>query len=192
MLTLNNVTLRPLEYSDADSVYTWMADIELCIWGGSTPVLEMPMPRDVFRPFFEQHFAQAKPDQLMFGIEFEQRLVGFIQLADIDQRMRRAEVGIVIGEKGLQGKGLGTTALRLLLDYAFTVKNLERVSAEVFSFNERSQKLMERVGFQREGLLRQHDIHNGKRQDVFHFGILKPEFYQQYETIFKLAPPSGD
>src|SRR5579883_1000377 len=113
MLTLNNVTLRPLEYSDADSVYRWMADLELIFWGGITPVLGMPLSRDAFQPFFEQHFAQAEADQLMFGIEFEQRLVGFIQLANIDQRMRRAEVGIAIGEKNIQGKGLGTTAMRL-------------------------------------------------------------------------------
>jgi hypothetical protein len=53
MLTLNNVTLRPLEFSDMESVYTWMADIELCLWGGWTPVLEMPLSRDAFRPLFK-------------------------------------------------------------------------------------------------------------------------------------------
>ena len=63
--------------------------------------------------------------------------------------------------------------------------------AEVFSFNQRSQKLMERVGFQREGLLRQHDIRNGVRQDTIHFGILKPEFYEKYQTIFRLEPPTA-
>jgi RimJ/RimL family protein N-acetyltransferase len=184
MLTLNNVTLRPLEYSDMESLYTWMADIETCYWGGLTPALEGPRSRDAFRPVFEQYFAQARDEQVMFGIEVEKRLVGFVQLANIDQRMRRAVVGIAVGEKNLRGQNIGTTALRLLLDYAFTVKNLERVYAEVFSFNERSQKLMERVGFQREGLLRQHDIHLGKRQDVYHFGMLKPEFYQKYQTMF--------
>jgi RimJ/RimL family protein N-acetyltransferase len=45
---------------------------------------------------------------------------------------------------------------------------------------------MEHVGFQQEGLLRQHDIHNGVRQDTYIFGMLKPEFYQKYETIFTL------
>jgi len=186
MLTLNNVTLRPLEFSDMDNLYTWMADIELALWGGVTPVLEAPRSRDAFRPVFEQYFVQAREDQAMLGIEFEQRLVGFVQLSSIDQRMRRAAIGIAIGEKNLRGQGIGTTALRLLLDYAFTVKNFERIYAEVFSFNQRSQKLLERVGFQREGLLRQHNIHKGVRQDIWMFGLLKPEFYQKYETIFKL------
>ncbi|MBA2392272.1 MAG: GNAT family N-acetyltransferase [Ktedonobacteraceae bacterium] len=59
--------------------------------------------------------------------------------------------------------------------------------AEVYGFNTPSFRLMERVGFQREGILRQHEIHNGARQDMHIFGILKPEFYQRYQTLFRLS-----
>lgn len=190
MFTFNAVTLRPLEFDDMDSVYTWFADIETGIWGGWTPVIEKPLSRNAFRSLFEQHLVQTKDDQVMLGIEFEKQLVGFIQLVMIDLPMRRAAMGIGIGEKHLRGQGIGSTALRLLLDYAFTVKGLERVYAEVFSSNQRSQRLMEHVGFQREGLLRQHDFHHGARQDTYIFGILKSEFYQKYETIFQQEPSS--
>ncbi|HEX6483398.1 MAG TPA: GNAT family protein [Ktedonobacteraceae bacterium] len=190
MFALNGVTLRPLEFDDMDSLYAWMSDIEFGLWGGWTPVLEVPLSRDAFRPIFEQHLAQTKEDQVMLGIEFEKRLVGLVQLTRVDHRMRRAGIGIAIGEKNMWGQGIGKTALRILLDYAFTIKGLERVYAEVFSFNQRSQRLMERVGFQQEGLLRQHDIHNGVRQDTYIFGMLKLEFYQKYETIFTLGSSS--
>lgn len=190
MFTLNGITLRPLQFDDMDSVYGWMSDIEFALWGGWTPPIEAPLSRDTFRPLFEQHFVQTKEDQVMLGIEFENRLVGFVQLTRIDHRMRRAGIGIGIGEKNLRGQGIGKTALRILLDYAFAVKGLERIYTEVFSFNERSRNLMERVGFQQEGLLRQHDFHNGVRQDIYIFGILKPEFYQKYETIFTLESAS--
>jgi RimJ/RimL family protein N-acetyltransferase len=122
----------------------------------------------------------------MFGIVVEGRLVGYVQLAEIDQVQQRAKIGLLIGEKELWGRGIGSTALRLMLDYAFTGEGLERVSAEVYAFNERSLRLMERVGFQREGILRQHERHMGARQDMHIFGMLKPEFYQRYETIFPL------
>ena len=184
MFTLNNVALRPLQFDDMESIYTWMSDIEFNLWGGWTSVIAIPLSRDAFRPIFEQYFVEAKEEQVMLGIEFENRLVGFVQLTNIDQRMRRAGIGIGIGEKNIRGQGIGKTALRLLLDYAFTVKGLERVSAEVFSFNQHSQNLMERVGFQREGLLRHYSIHKGTRQDTYIFGMLKPEFYQKYDTIF--------
>jgi RimJ/RimL family protein N-acetyltransferase len=187
MFALHGITLRLLAFDDMDSLYTWMSDIEFGLWGGWTPVIEAPLSRDAFRPIFDQYFAQTKDDQVMLGIEFEKRLVGFVQLTRIDRRMRRAGIGIGIGEKNIRGQGIGKTALRILLDYAFAVKGLERVYAEVFSFNQRSQKLMERVGFQREGLLRQHNIHNGVRQDTYVFGMLKPEFYQKYESIFNIS-----
>jgi hypothetical protein len=58
--------------------------------------------------------------------------------------------------------------------------------SHVYGFNTRSQRLMEHVGFQREGILRQHDLQNGKRQDLHVYGILKPEFYERYPTIFTL------
>ena len=122
----------------------------------------------------------------MFGIEVENRLVGYVQLAMIDYRERRAAAGILIGDKAVWGRGIARTALRILLDYAFTVRGLERVYAEVYSFNTRSLRLMERVGFQLEGILRQHEFHNGARQDMHVFGILKSEFYERYETLFKL------
>ena len=91
----------------------------------------------------------------MLGIEFEGRLVGYVQLALIDHYERRAAVGVLVGEKSMWGRGIASTALRILLDYAFTVKGLARVYAEVYSFNQRSLRLMERVGFQKEGILRQ-------------------------------------
>jgi hypothetical protein len=51
---------------------------------------------------------------------------------------------------------------------------------------------MERVGFQEEGILHQHEIHNGVRQDMHVFGMLKSEFYQKYETLFKLPGDLND
>jgi RimJ/RimL family protein N-acetyltransferase len=81
---------------------------------------------------------------------------------------------------------IGHAALCILMDYALTVQALERIYAEAYTFNTHSQRLFEGPGFQQEGILRQHEFHNGSLQDMFVFGILKPEFYQRYETISKL------
>lgn len=183
MFTINKVTLRYLEFDDIDTLYTWENDIELAIWSGWTP----PLSRAAFRHKYEQRITEPENDLVMLGIEFEGQLVGYVQLALIDKYERRAAVGIVVGEKSMWGRGIASTALRILLDYAFTVRSLDRVYAEVYGFNQRSLRLMERVGFQKEGILRQHEIHNGVRQDMHFFGMLKPEFYQQYETMFKLS-----
>jgi len=188
MFTLNDVTLRPLEFDDIDTLYGWETEIELAIWSGWTPQFS----RSAFRHKYEQRITDPEKDLVMQGIEYEGQLVGYVQLALIDYHERRAAVGILVGEKQMWGRGIGRTALRILLDYAFTVRNLERIYAEVYGFNQRSLRLMERVGFQKEGILRQHEIHNGARQDMHFFGMLKTEFYQKYETIFKLSDYNDD
>ena len=188
MFTINNVTLRYLEFKDIDTLYSWETDIELALWSGWT----IPRIYAAFRHKYEQRLTEPEKDLEMLGIEFEGILVGYVQLFFIDEYERRAEVGVLVGEKSLWGRGIASTALRIILDYAFTVRNLERVYAEVYGFNQRSLRLMERVGFQKEGILRQHEIHNGVRQDMHFFGILKPEFYQKYETIFKLPGGMND
>jgi RimJ/RimL family protein N-acetyltransferase len=178
MFTINNVTLRYLEFND----------IELALWSGWT----IPRIHAAFRHKYEQRITEPEKDLEMLGIEFEGQLVGYVQLFFIDEYERRAELGVLVGEKSLWGRGIASAALLIILDYAFTVRNLARVYAEVYGFNQRSLRLMERVGFQKEGILRQHEIHNGVRQDMHFFGILKPEFYQKYETIFKLPGGMND
>jgi RimJ/RimL family protein N-acetyltransferase len=122
----------------------------------------------------------------MFGIEVDKRLVGYVQLALIDRTHRHAMLAIVLAAEELWGRSIGSTALRILMDYAFTVQGLERVYAEVYTFNTRSQRLFKGLGFQQEGLLRQHEYHNGSFQDLYVFGLLESEFIQRYETIFKV------
>jgi len=180
MFALNDVTLRPLEDEDIDILYDWDATIALEMLAGWGP----KRSRAAFRHRYEQRISEPEDDLYMFGIVVEERLVGYVQLARIDLVERRAMVGILIGEPSVWGRGIGRTALRILLDFAFTVQGLERVYAEVYGFNARSLHVMERCGFQPEGVLRQHEIHNGVRQDLHMFGMLKPEFYQRYETIF--------
>ena len=188
MFTIDNVTLRYLEFDDIDTLYRWETDIELAIWAGWTP----PLSRAAFRHKYEQRITEPEKDLVMLGIEFEGQLVGYVQLALIEDDERRAAAGVLVGEKSMWGRGIASTALRILLDYAFTVRNLERVYAEVYGFNQRSLRLMERVGFQKEGVLRQHEIHNGARQDMHVFGMLKSEFYQKYDTLFKLPGDMND
>jgi RimJ/RimL family protein N-acetyltransferase len=187
MFSLDGVTLRPLEFDDINQLYDWDSDSELEMMAGWGP----KRSRAAYRHRYERRITEPEDDLYMFGIEVENRLVGYVQLALIDYYERRAAVGILIGDKPIWGRGIAHAALRILLDYAFTVRGLERVYAEVYSFNIRSLRLMERVGFQLEGILRQHEFHNGSRRDMHVFGMLKSEFYERYETLFKLPGELG-
>lgn len=99
-----------------------------------------------------------------------------MSLTAINYRNRSTECIIEIGVKEMQGKGVGTAALSLLLDFAFNELNLHRVSLKVLSFNERAIRLYEKLGFVREGAVRQDFYRAGAWHDIILMGMLKDEY----------------
>jgi RimJ/RimL family protein N-acetyltransferase len=107
------------------------------------------------------------------------QLVGIISLVNIDNKNRSAECIIDIGAKEMWGKGIGTEALTLILDFAFNELNFHRISLQVFSFNERAIKLYEKMGFTNEGRIRQALYRSGNWHDIIIMGILKFEYVSE-------------
>ena len=68
------------------------------------------------------------------------------------------------------------TALKSILDFGFVKMNLNRIEAEVWAENIRSVRFLEKLGFQREGLLRQAEYARGAFQDILIYAILKADF----------------
>lgn len=94
----------------------------------------------------------------------------------IDNKNRSAECIIDIGEKNMWGKGIGSSAMSLILEFAFGELNLHRVCLQVFSFNERAIKLYEKMGFSHEGRLRHALYRSGNWHDIVLMSILKSEY----------------
>ena len=104
------------------------------------------------------------------------RLIGDIGLDGIDWVHGDTFVGISIGEKDCWGKGYGTDAMRVILRYAFTELNLQRVSLTVFAYNPRAIRSYEKVGFVHEGRMRQFLNKEGRRYDMLFMGVLRDEW----------------
>jgi len=95
--------------------------------------------------------------------------VGEASLNDLDEGNRTMSFRIALVEPG---RGYGTEATRLLLDYAFDVVGLHRVTLEVFDFNERAQHVYEKCGFVREGLQREALYWDGQWHDTIDMAVL--------------------
>jgi RimJ/RimL family protein N-acetyltransferase len=80
--------------------------------------------------------------------------VGNVWLWDIDRRHRKAELRVVVGDRGARGKGLGAEAIDRLCRHAFEELDLHRVYAYVLGINPSARKAFERAGFSLEGTLR--------------------------------------
>jgi UDP-4-amino-4,6-dideoxy-N-acetyl-beta-L-altrosamine N-acetyltransferase len=99
------------------------------------------------------------------------RPLGTVFIKNIDKKNQKGEFGIFIGEAWGRGKGYASLATALILDYAFKELKLNRVYLTVFCDNLPAIKAYERVGFVREGLLRQDYLRSDGFVDVVYMGI---------------------
>jgi RimJ/RimL family protein N-acetyltransferase len=106
------------------------------------------------------------------------RLIGGIGLDGIRWAHRDCFVGIGLGEREFWGKGYGTDAMRIVLRYAFTELNLERVTLDVFEYNQRGVRSYEKAGFVLEGRQRGQILREGRRWDVIYMGILRQDWFK--------------
>jgi RimJ/RimL family protein N-acetyltransferase len=100
----------------------------------------------------------------------DQAFLGACDLSDIDWRHRRGEVGFVLAGDAW-GQGFGLEAMRAVVDHAAAL-GLKRLWARAHAGNERSERLLKRLGFAEEGYLRSHIQRAGERRDCKIFGLL--------------------
>lgn len=97
-----------------------------------------------------------------------------LTLRDADYR-HSAEIGYWLGQP-FWGRGITTAAVKALVAYAFDSLSLTRLEAHIFARNHRSAGVLERVGFQREGLLRKASMKEGETLDNVLYAILKEDW----------------
>lgn len=166
------VRLRPLRKEDSKLLYQWITDRDLFILNAPyKPVSEMEHEKWVESMLLE------RSDLVLFVIEdlASSLAIGTCQLLNVNARHRSAELQIRIGDESARGKGLGTEAVKLLLNFGFRDLNLHRIYLHVFKANKRAARAYEKCGFHHEGLLRQAAFIDGGWKDVNVMGILKTD-----------------
>jgi len=101
--------------------------------------------------------------------------IGTCLLFRFDEGSARAELGYVLG-RVFWGQGLMREALEALIGCSFGTLGLRRLEAEVDTRNRSSARLLERLGFTKEGLLRQRWVAKGEAKDVEMFGLLRSDW----------------
>lgn len=151
--------------------------------GGGDP----PMPQSLERleGEFDENAKKGGRDGTHFAIEADGKLIGQCGLYGFDEfrgTAHRCELGIAIGDKDYWGKGYGREAISLLIDYAFTHWNMQRVGLQTMSTNERAIRSYRAVGFVEEGRLRRHVWSNGNYGDTVCMSILREEWQARKNT----------
>jgi ribosomal-protein-alanine N-acetyltransferase len=167
------LVLRTLTPADVTDRYvSWLEDPQV------TRYLEVRFHRqspDSVRAYVEQ--MNASPDTLLLGIFTRDgdTHIGNIKLGPIDRHHERAEVGIMIGDRGSWGRGYAGEAIKALTGHAFDHLGLHKVSCGLYADNEGSRRAFLKAGWFEEGRRREHWSCDGRRQDDVQMGCLRGE-----------------
>lgn len=175
MINGERIRFRGMERSDLPRFVDWVNDSD--VRRGISSFLPMSMAREerwfedmLKKPIEEHPFAMEIRD----GEKWV--LAGSVGLMHIDWISRKAEIGIMIGEKRYWNKGYGTEAMRLILQHGFETLNLHRLYLRVFSDNLGAIRAYEKAGFVHEARMREAHFADGEYKDDLMMSLLRPEW----------------
>jgi RimJ/RimL family protein N-acetyltransferase len=174
MLEGKLVRLRAVERSDLPAFVRWFNDSEVTQFLLRSPPMSMEE---------EEHWYDGllTREGKVFAIDtLEGKLIGNAAIVHIDYTERKADVGILIGEKDYWSKGYGTDALTVLLGYMFDELNMERIWLYADERNEKAQSCYRKVGFRKEGVLRHNRYKDGVFTDDVVMSVLLPEWREKH------------
>ncbi len=172
MLRGERVLLRPPRPPDKEDRQRLGVDADIVrMFGG-----DMPSESGLEAVDVDRWYEGIESTPLLWMIEHEGRFIGTVRLHNLDEHDRRAQVAIGILDPQLLGQGLGTEVLQLVIQFAFEVLELHRLSLRVLSYNARAIRSYEKCGFVREGVERQAALVDGVRHDDVIMGLLWEEW----------------
>jgi ribosomal-protein-alanine N-acetyltransferase len=169
ILETERLRLSPVEQADADRLYPLMGDAEVMAYW-DIPAIADP---DLIDAIIESQVgANAQGQAIYWGIRTlaSGAFLGCCDLSAIDRWHKRGEIGFLLSREAW-GQGYGLEAMQAVVAYA-AAAGIRKLNARTHLGNRRSELLLEKLGFQMEGLLRGHILRDGERRDCRVFGLL--------------------
>ena len=170
-----NIYLRALEPNDLEFIFA--IENDQSIWEVSNT--HTPYSRFLVKQYLEnahQDIYEAKQLRLAICQDQDFPAVGLVDLFDFDPKNNRAGVGIVIQGNEHRNQNIGSEALALLIDYAFSNLNLHQLFANIGTENVASTALFTKFGFEMIGVKKEWTLVNGKYKDEAIFQLLNINF----------------
>lgn len=161
MLQGKLVLLRGVEKEDLDHVRDWLTDPELLHMLGARPIPIGSIDAEKLPELF-----RFREGRVLAITTRDKMLLGLIAVGNFHEFNRTAQVLVLIGDRGEWGRGFGTDALRMVTKFVFDDLNLNSIEAHIPEFNGRALRAFQKVGYEREGQLRQRLFLRGRYWDV--------------------------
>lgn len=173
------IYLRPMTRRDTDLIVAWRNSEEV----RRNFIYQEPFTPEGHENWFKNMIETGKAVQMIICELAGDEPLGSVYIRDIDMQRREAEYGIFIGVESARGRGVGTAAARLMLEYCFREKKLHRVYLRVFTTNEQAVRSYEKAGFIKEGLLQEDVCINGQHRDMFWMAAMNPDREDEKDEV---------
>jgi len=174
-LETTRLVLRALQMEDADFIFKeWSDPAVTYFMRDEEPLKSRAQAEEFLRPF---QTPEKIPNSKWWGIELKTHghLIGTCGYFRWDKQHHRVEIGYDLCPDDW-GQGLMLEALQALIRYGFEEMDLNRIEATTHTENQRSQHVLRKLGFQREGLLREYYCRDGIYNDQIQYSLLKREW----------------
>lgn len=179
MLSDDLIYLRKIEETDLARTWKWINDPDIFLTIG----VHVPVSMTAQRRWFED--LDKSQSKIVFAIclEDQDTHVGNISLDLIDYRHRNARISIFVADPDRRGENIGTRAMKLLLEYAFNFLNLHRLYCKTTSGNVGAVNFYKNLGFEEEGILREHEYINGRYEDKIMLGLVRDDLKRKIKPV---------
>lgn len=163
--------LRPLLEADIPAHYAVFSDREVARYWSREPWSDIAQAEESIRAILA---AQADGSEARFGIELlaTGELIGNVGLHHFFGSSRRCEIGYALGSRHW-GRGYATEALRAAIRHGFDALDLNRIEADIDPRNAASARVLEKLGFRKEGFMPERWFVFGEFADTVNYGLLK-------------------
>ncbi|PLR65905.1 N-acetyltransferase [Bacillus sp. UMB0893] len=169
-----NVYLRPFRKEDFEMVFESVQDKEIRRLTGTQTFFTM----EKIEKAYESFALDKNRMDLVIVLKETDEPIGDLALLDMDLLNRNASVRIALNDEKQRGRGLGTEAMKLILEHGFHNLGLHRIGLNVYHFNERAKRSYEKLGFKQEGVIRGDLFYEGEFHDNILMGVLAEEFWE--------------
>ena len=170
ILQTPRLSLRPLEAGDAEALHALMSDAQVMAYWDIREIDDVELTRRILEGQLQAaqdgeaiHWAMLRSQDNAF--------IGVCDLSDIDRWHRRAEIGFMAAA-AFWGEGYAQEAMQAVVNHAAQALHVKKLAARTHVGNVRSVRLLQRLGFEQEGVLRGHVERDGERRDCLLFGLL--------------------
>lgn len=164
------IKIRKFQQDDIPYKVKWINDNE------NNQFLHYDLPLREDKTLLWLNSIKDRTDRADFTITYNGEPAGLIGLLNIDNKNRKAEYYITLGGSEFKGKGIATIASELLIEESYHNYKLNKIYLYTEVENKSAQRLFERIGFIKEGLLKEDLIQEGRKIDRFIYGLFVEEY----------------